>query len=113
KRTEDRSRLDATEETTPWHRVSPIAHLRLVEGSASRREEGALLLANILRLYHAAMMGDVRSPVPHLVGPPGCGKSTSVEQAAQLLGVNLHVINVSRISPLELEGVQMPVDENS
>ena len=41
-------------------------------------------------------------------GPPGCGKSTFVEQAAELLGVNLHIINVSRISPLELEGVQMP-----
>ena len=27
-----------------------------------------------------------------------------------MLGVNLHVINVSRISPLELEGVQMPTD---
>lgn len=44
-------------------------------------------------------------------GPPGCGKSTFVEQAAELLGVNLHIINVSRISPLELEGVQMP-DKN-
>lgn len=54
------------------------------------------------------MAGDVRTPVPHLFGPPGCGKSTFVEQAAQLLGVELHSINVSRISPLELEGVQMP-----
>lgn len=66
------------------------------------------MLEQILKLYVMAMAGDVRSPLPHLVGPPGCGKSTSVEQAAELLGVNLHVINVSRISPLELEGVQMP-----
>lgn len=56
------------------------------------------------------MAEDVRTPVPHLFGPPGCGKSTFVEQAAQLLGVQLHSINVSRISPLELEGVQMPTD---
>lgn len=72
------------------------------------------MLEKILKLYVMAMANDVRSPLPHLFGPPGCGKSTAVEQAAQLLGVNLHVINVSRISPLDLEGVQMPhgKDEN-
>ena len=68
------------------------------------------MLEKILKLYTMCMGYDVRSPTPHLFGPPGCGKSTVVEQAAELLGVNLHVINVSRISPLELEGVQMPVD---
>lgn len=62
----------------------------------------------LIKLYTAAMMFDVRSPMPHLVGPAGCGKSTSVEQLAEVLGVELHVINVSRLSPLELEGVQMP-----
>lgn len=67
------------------------------------------MLERILKLYVMAMAGDVRSPLPHLFGPPGCGKSTVVEEAADLLGVNLHTINVSRISPLELEGVQMPV----
>jgi hypothetical protein len=66
------------------------------------------MLEKILKLYTMAMALDVRSPLPHLFGPPGCGKSTAVEQAAQLLRVNLHVINVSRISPLDLEGVQMP-----
>ena len=71
------------------------------------------MLAKILRLYHASMAGDVRSPLVHLVGPPGCGKSTSVEQAAEMLGVNLHIINVSRMSPLEIEGVQMPTDQNT
>lgn len=70
------------------------------------------MLEKILRMYTMAMAGDVRSPVPHLFGPPGSGKSTVVQQAADLLGVKLHVINVSRISPLELEGVQMP-DENN
>lgn len=30
-----------------------------------------------------------------------------------MLGVNLHIINVSRISPLELEGVQMPDKEHA
>lgn len=62
----------------------------------------------LIKLYTAAMMFDVRSPMPHLVGPAGCGKSTSVEQLAEVLGVELHIINVSRLSPLELEGVQMP-----
>lgn len=66
------------------------------------------MLETILKLYVMAMAGDVRSPLPHLFGPPGCGKSTVVEQAAKLLGVNLHIINLSRVSPLELEGVQMP-----
>lgn len=70
-------------------------------------------LETILKLYVTSMAGDVRSPVGHLFGPPGCGKSTMVEQAAEMLGVNLHIINVSRISPLELEGIQMPVDENT
>lgn len=69
------------------------------------------MLERILKLYVMAMLGDVRSPLPHLFGPPGCGKSTVVEQAAELLGVNLHIINLSRLSPLELEGVQMPHGE--
>lgn len=67
------------------------------------------MLERILKLYVMAMAGDVRSPLPHLFGPPGCGKSTAVEQAAKLIGCNLHIINVSRISPLEIEGVQMPM----
>jgi len=71
------------------------------------------MLEQILRLYTMAMTGNVIvSPTPHLVGPPGCGKSTAVAQAADMLGVNLHTINVSRMSPLEIEGLQMPVDDN-
>lgn len=66
------------------------------------------MIEQLLCLYTMSMAYDVRSPMPHIVGPPGCGKSTSVEQLADLLGVNLHVINVSRLSPLEIEGVQMP-----
>ena len=66
------------------------------------------MLAKLMRLYTMSMAYDVRSPMPHLVGPPGCGKSTSVEQLAELLDVQLHIINVSRLSPLEIEGVQMP-----
>ena len=60
------------------------------------------MLKKLLKLYVTAMTGKVYSPVPHLFGPPGCGKSEVVKQAAQVLGVNLHIINVSRISPLEL-----------
>lgn len=66
------------------------------------------MLEKILRLYSMAMAVDVRSPLPHLFGPPGCGKSTVVEEAAEIIGCKMHTINVSRISPLELEGVQMP-----
>ena len=66
------------------------------------------MLETLLRMYVMALAYDVRSPMPHLVGPPGSGKSTMVEQLADQLGVNLHVINVSRLSPLEVEGVQMP-----
>jgi hypothetical protein len=71
------------------------------------------MLEKILKLYVMAMASGVRSPIPHLEGPPGCGKSTAVEMAAEMLGVNLHIINVSRLSPLEIEGVQMPhtIDE--
>jgi energy-coupling factor transporter ATP-binding protein EcfA2 len=66
------------------------------------------MLERLMKAYVMNMAYDVRSPMVHLVGPPGCGKSTFAEQLADLLGVNLHVINVSRLSPLEIEGVQMP-----
>lgn len=66
------------------------------------------MLETLLKLYVMATRGDVRSPMPHIIGPPGCGKSTTVEQLADLVGVQLHLINVSRLSPLEVEGVQMP-----
>lgn len=68
------------------------------------------MLETLMRLYVMAMAHGVRSPMPHMFGPPGCGKSTAAEQLAELLGVNLHILNVARISPLEVEGVQMPVD---
>lgn len=68
------------------------------------------MLQTILKIYSMAMATGTTNVVPHLVGPPGCGKSTVVQQVADLADVNLHIINVSRISPLDLEGVQMPVD---
>jgi len=70
-------------------------------------------LETVLKLYVMGMTGDVRSPMPHVFGPPGCGKSTIMEMAAKQIGCNLHIVNVSRISPLELEGVMMPVEENT
>jgi hypothetical protein len=66
------------------------------------------VLELILRLYTTAMVTGVTSPLPHLFGPPGSGKSTVLKEAADLIGVRLHTINLSRVSPLELEGVQMP-----
>lgn len=77
------------------------------------KETEPTMLEKILRMYVMAMAGDVRSPLPHLVGPPGCGKSTAVEQAAELLNVRLHTLNVSRMSPLEIEGAQMPNHDNT
>jgi hypothetical protein len=56
------------------------------------------------------MAQDVRSPIPHIAGPPGVGKSQAVEQLARLVGKQLHTVNVSRMSPLEIEGIQMPIE---
>lgn len=66
------------------------------------------MLEQLLKLYTMYMLFDVRSPMPHLEGPPGCGKSSVLEDMAVRLGVNIHIINVSRLSPLEVEGIQMP-----
>ena len=66
------------------------------------------MIETILKLYTAGMAGQVHSPVPHLFGPPGSGKSSVVQEAGRRLGVKVHIINVSRLSPLELEGVQLP-----
>ena len=66
------------------------------------------MLEKILRLYVASQAGGASTPVPHLFGPPGSGKSTMVATAAKMLDVSLYTINVSRISPLDLEGIQMP-----
>lgn len=71
------------------------------------------MLEKVIKLYSTYMMTDVRSPIPHLAGPPGVGKSAVVAQLAELLGVKLHIVNVARLSPLELEGVQMPVGDNT
>jgi hypothetical protein len=71
------------------------------------------VIETLLKLYVAAMSGDVRSPTPHFVGPPGCGKSVSMKLLAEMVGKKLHTINVSRINPLELEGLMMPVEDNT
>jgi len=76
--------------------------------SAWYQEEQETMLEKILRLYTTAMATGATNLLPHLFGPPGSGKSTVLKEAADLIGVRLHVINLSRISPLELEGVQMP-----
>ena len=65
-----------------------------------------------MKLYVRALAYDVRSKMPHIVGPAGSGKTSSVEHLAEVRGVNLHVVNVSRMSPLEVEGVQMPHGSN-
>jgi len=70
-------------------------------------------LETVLKLYSMAMAGDVRTPTPHAFGPPGSGKSKIMQMCADIVGCRLHTLNVSRISPLELEGIMMPVDENT
>lgn len=70
------------------------------------------MLEKLLKLYTMYMAYDVRSPLPHLFGPPGCGKSTVAEQLADLVGHRLHTVNVSRLSPLEIEGVEMPTTDD-
>ena len=69
------------------------------------------MLEDLIRMYNAGMRMNVRSVIPHLVGPPGTNKSGVMRQLAEAAGVKLHTINVSRISPLEIEGVQMPHGE--
>lgn len=66
------------------------------------------MLETLLKLYTAFMVFGPTSPLPHLIGPPGCGKSTTVELLAKTVKKQLHIINVARLSPLEVEGVQMP-----
>lgn len=83
--------------------------LSATEWFATEPEGKDALLQQVIRLYYAYMAQDVRSPMPHLAGPPGVGKSEVIAQLAKMLGVRLHTVNVSRISPLEIEGVQMPV----
>ena len=69
------------------------------------------MLMDLIRMYNAAMRMNVRSLIPHLVGPPGVGKSEVMDQLADAVGATLHTINVSRLSPLEIEGIQMPHGE--
>lgn len=72
-----------------------------------------LMLETLIKLYTTAMRHDVRSPIPHLAGPPGTNKSGVCAQLAETVGRKLHVINVSRLTPLEIEGIQMPVERNT
>ena len=79
-----------------------------IKSKSTSKEVAPTMLEKLLKLYTMYMATGVTSPMPHFVGPPGSGKSTVFQQLADLLGVQLHVINVSRISPLALEGLEMP-----
>lgn len=69
-------------------------------------------LLNVLKMYNTYMITEDRGLMPHAFGPPGTGKTSTVEQLAKMMGVNLHVINVARLSPLEVGGIQMPINNN-
>lgn len=88
--------------------LEKIREYRPQSADTGRRD---IMLEQLIKLYTAAQTLDVRSVIPHLVGPPGVGKSQVCEKLAEFAGVRLHVVNVSRISPLEIEGVQMPHGE--
>lgn len=75
-------------------------------------ERHPTMLEQLLKLYTMSLATKVTSPMPHFVGPPGSGKSSVFQQLADLVGKKLHIVNVSRISPLSLEGVEMPDAEN-
>ena len=83
-----------------------------IKSKYTSKEVAPTMLEKLLKLYSMYMATGVTSPMPHFVGPPGSGKSTVFQQLADLLGVKLHVINVSRISPLALEGLEMPDGDN-
>ena len=74
--------------------------------------EKTFSLTELMYLYQTSMVSDERGVMPHIFGPPGVGKTYTIEQAANLLDVNLHVFSVARMNPLEVEGYDMPVDEN-
>ena len=67
------------------------------------------MLDRFLVMYLAYMATGATGLIPLMVGPPGSGKSTTAEHLAELLDVDLHIIAVSRLNSLEVEGVQMPV----
>jgi hypothetical protein len=66
------------------------------------------MLEKLMTMYTMQQAHGVRSPIPHLFGPAGSGKSSSAEALASVMGVQLHIINVNRLSPLDVEGLQMP-----
>lgn len=61
--------------------------LSATEWFATEPEGKDALLQQVIRLYYAYMAQDVRSPMPHLAGPPGVGKSEVIAQLAKMLGV--------------------------
>jgi hypothetical protein len=89
-----------------------ITHNTVLQSPDSGGKEHSML-EHLIRMYNAAMRHNVRSVIPHLVGPPGVGKSEVMEKLALHAGVTLHTVNVSRLSPLEIEGVQMPHGEGT
>lgn len=69
------------------------------------------MINKLLLMYMGYMTYGTTGLMPHVVGPPGSGKSTVARQLADLLGVRLHTISVARLNPLETEGIQMPHGE--
>ena len=66
------------------------------------------MLQQLMLMYTSYMIHGTTGVIPHLIGPPGTNKSAVAQQLAEVFGVKLRVINVSRINPLEVEGMELP-----
>lgn len=71
------------------------------------------MFTSVLKLYEMYMMTSTTNLLPHLEGPPGSGKSSVVRQVAEAEGVTMHTLNVSRVNPLGLEGLDVPNQDHS
>lgn len=67
----------------------------------------------LMRLYAAWQLTGQTGVIPHMYGPPGTAKTSTARAVAEELGVSLHIINVARLSPFEIEGHQLPDPENT
>ena len=66
------------------------------------------LINQLMMAYAINQNAPVTGVVPHIIGPAGAGKSSTIYELGKLTGSEVHTINVARINPMELEGIEMP-----
>lgn len=69
---------------------------------------GTYSFSTLAKLYGMYMHTGESGVLPHAFGPPGVGKTETAVRLAKTAGVNLHVMNLASVSPLEVRGVDMP-----